>query len=348
MGTQHEFRSLVRITVRRGTLAGAGLLLLAGLRLDIRIRPAFVNAWQDTPSQRDGARPPPPVIASGEPTRVTMRNVDFHIAEGIVLHIRRLAGQMHGRGGIIDFDDVTSYVTEVSSAEVGLTGPDLTNLMNRYVFNYPGAPITNLRIEITPDGVRQTGTLHKGVRIPFDMTSSVSVTDDGRIELAAKRVRILGVDGLALMRALGLSLESMMNLSRAHGVTVDHNSLIIDPLAILPPPAIRGTLTGARISGDQLVQTLGDSAAAAPRQTIDPESRNYMLYRGGTLHFTKLYMPDAEMLVTDEDQSTPFDFDNAHYQRQVIAGHSKTLPSLGLEVWMPDASSLRRTNANDP
>jgi hypothetical protein len=205
-----------------------------------------------------------------------------------------------------------------------------------------------LRIEITPDGVRQTGTLHKGVRIPFDMTSSVSVTNDGRIELAAKRVRILGVDGLALMRALGLSLESMMDLSKAHGVTVDHNSLIIDPLAILPPPAIRGTLTGAHISGDQLVQTLGDSTAAPPRQTIDPESRNYMLYRGGTLHFTKLYMPDAEMLVTDEDQSTPFDFDNAHYTRQVIAGHSKTLPSLGLEVWMPDASSLRRTNANDP
>ena len=72
-----------------------------------------------------------------------------------------------------------------------------------------------------------------------------------------------------------------------------------------------------------------------------------MLYRGGTLHFTKLYMPDAEMLVADEDQSTPFDFDNAHYRRQVIAGHSKTLPSLGLEVWMPDAYSLRRTTANE-
>ena len=173
----------MRITVLRGAFVGAGILLLAGLRVDVRVRPAFVNASQDAPAQHDAARPPP-VIASGEPTTVTMRNVDFHIAEGIVLRIRRLAGQMHGRGGIIDFDDINSYVTEVSSAEVGLTGPDLTNLMNRYVFNYPGAPISNLRIEITPDGVRQTGTLHKGVRIPFDMTSSVSVTADGRIELA--------------------------------------------------------------------------------------------------------------------------------------------------------------------
>lgn len=337
----------MRITFLRGAIIGACLLLLAGLRIDVRIRPAFVNASQDTPPQRPDSRAPP-FIATGEPTSVIMRNVDFHIADGIVLRIRRLTGQMHGRGGVIDFDDVDSYSTDVSSAEVGLTGADLTTLMTRYVFNYPGAPITNLRIEISPDGVRQTGTLHKGVRIPFDMTSSVAVTNDGRIELQAKRVRILGVDGLALMRALGLSLASMMDLSKAHGVTVERNSLIIDPLAILPPPVIRGTLTGVRISGNQLVQTLGDSAAPEPRQNIDPAAKNFMLYRGGTLHFTKLYMPDAEMLVRDEDQSDPFDFDNAHYQRQVIAGHSKTLPSLGLEVWMPDASSLRTPPKGDP
>ena len=76
--------------------------------------------------------------------------------------------------------------------------------------------------------------------------------------------RILGVDGLALMRALGLSLASMMDLSKAHGVTVERNSLIIDPLTILPPPVIRGTLTRVRISGDQLVQTIGDSDAVVP------------------------------------------------------------------------------------
>ena len=65
-----------------------------------------------------------------------------------------------------------------------------------------------------------------------------------------------------------------------------------------------------------------------------------MLYRGGTLRFTKLLMSDAEMLVVDEDPRTPFDFDNLDYRAQLVAGHSRTLPDLGLEVWMPDASSL--------
>jgi len=222
----------------------------------------------------------------------------------------------------------------------------LTNLLNQHVFAYPGAPLSHLHVEVTPDGLRQTGTLHKGVQIPFDMLSSVSLTQDGKIQLSAKRVKIFGVDGLVLMRALGLSLERMMDLSGAHGITVKGNDLFLDALAVLPPPVIRGRLSSVRIEGGQLVQTLGDPRdTTLPPQTIDPTVKNYMLYRGGTLHFTKLYMPNAEMLVVDEDQSSPFDFDNEHYTRQLIAGHSKTLPSFGLEVWMPDAYSLPRNVA---
>jgi hypothetical protein len=99
------------------------------------------------------------------------------------------------------------------------------------------------------------------------------------------------------------------------------------------------------VDGDQLVQTIGTLAdSLAPRQSIDPGASNFMLYRGGTLHFGKLFMTNAEMLVVDADQHNPFDFDNPRYQRQLVAGRSKTLPDLGLEVWMPDAASLSRVS----
>jgi hypothetical protein len=254
---------------------------------------------------------------------------------------------MHGDGGIISFDDPKSYVTDAQAAEVGMTGEDLTNLLSQHVFAYPGAPLSHLKVEVMPDGLRQTGTLHKGVQIPFDMTSSVSLTADGKIQLTAKRVKIFGVDGLVLMRALGLSLQRMMDLSGARGVTVKGNDLFLDALAILPPPVIHGRLSSVRIEAGQLVQTLGDPRdTTLPPQTIDPAVKNYMLYRGGTLHFTKLYMPNAEMLVVDEDQNSPFDFDNPNYTRQLIAGHSKTLPSFGLEVWMPDAYAIQNAVAS--
>ena len=275
-------------------------------------------------------------------TDVTMRNVDFHVGTDVVLHVRRLRGLMHGRNGIVDFDDVSSYVVQVSSAEVGLAGDDLTNLLNRYVFAYRGAPLSGLRVSITPDGLRQTGTLHKGVDIPFDMTSSVSLTADGRLRLHATRVKIFGVNGLALMRALGLSLAKMIDLSKAHGITAEGNDLFLDATALLPPPRIQGRITAVRLAGDELVQVFGspaDSTTTPP--PMDPGVANYMLYRGGTLHFTKLLMSDAEMLVVDEDPSTPFDFDNPHYRAQLVAGHSRTLPDMGLEVWMPDARALR-------
>lgn len=293
------------------------------------------------PPSRDSSRPPAH-IASDLPTGLVMRNVDFHLAEGVVLRIWRLVGEMRSvKAGIVDFDDVTSYVIDVKSAEVGLTGSDLTNLMNGYVFAYKGSPLSHLRITIHDGELRQAGTLHKGVDIPFDMVAAVSLTPDGRIMLHASRVRILGVNGLALMKALGLTLEKMMDLSKARGVTVTGNDLFLDPFVVLPPPRVSGRLSGVRLSGDQLIQTIGAASdSVIPRQSIDPSVTNYMLYRGGTLHFGKLFMTDAEMLVVDADVKDPFDFDNPNYRRQLIAGHSRTLPDLGLEVWMPDASGL--------
>jgi hypothetical protein len=326
--------------------AAAGFAIFAaGTTLGLSLRPLPLATAQTTSAAHDSVRQLAP-LGSNEPTEASFRNVDFHVADGVILRVRRLVGTMHGDGGIVSFDDPKSYVTDVKAAEVGMTGNDLTNLLNKYVFAYPGAPISNLHIEVTPDGVRQIGTLHKGVQIPFDMISTPSVTQDGRIQLTTKRVKIFGVDGLVLMRALGLSLERMMDLSGARGISVKGNDLFLQPLTILPPPEIRGRVTAVRIEGTQLVQTLGDPRdTTLPPQTIDPAAKNYMLYRGGTLHFGKLYMPNSEMLVVDENPDSPFDFDNPRYTAQLIAGHSKTLPSFGLEVWMPDAYALPATVA---
>ena len=318
-----------------GMLVALAVIAATALRQAPPLKSAAGNATRDSIEA-------PANLGSTVPTNVTMRNVDFHAAEGVVLRVRRLAGEMHAtKNGIVDFDDITSYVIDVSSAEVGMTGADLTNLMNNHVFAYRGSPLSHLRVEIANNVLRQTGTLHKGVDIPFDMTANVGLTDDGRIVLHATRVRILGVNGLALMKALGLNLEKMMDLSKAQGVSVKGNDLFLDALALLPPPHVRGRLSAVRLEDNQLVQTIGLLAdSLAPRQTIDTTVTNYMLYRGGTLHFGKLFMTNAEMLVVDGDPHDAFDFDNPHYQRQLIAGHSKTLPDLGLEVWMPDAKAL--------
>lgn len=327
-------------------IPAAAVLLVAGLQ---HVQPAPLARAAPPPSVAPAALPSGVVTTAA--TWVEMRAVDFHVADGLVLHIHRLDGEMRGiHDGVVNFDDPTSYVTTLLSAEVALRGGDLTHLMNDHVFAYPGAPLRHLRIDVRDGQVWQAGILRKGVDIPFEMRADPSLDPDGRIRLHPTRIRILGVNGIALMRALGLSLEKMVDLSKAHGIAVRGNDLLLEPTVILPPPVIRGRLSSVRVDGDELVQVFGtaaDSINAAARDAVppDPAARNYMFYRGGTLHFGKLYMTDAEMLVVDMDQRDAFDFDNPRYQRQLVAGDSRTLPDLGLEVHMPDAHTLASAGA---
>ena len=46
----------------------------------------------------------------------------------------------------------------------------------------------------------------------------------------------------------------MLDLEGARGATVDRDDILLDPLKILPPPAIEGRLAWIGVEGDELVQ----------------------------------------------------------------------------------------------
>ncbi len=326
--------------------AGRALAMIAVLDLAVTsargtLPPASaVSCGASTPAVT--AVPPAGISGVKQPTAVSMRNVDFRLTARVVMHIRRLDGEMHPmKSSVVDFDDKESYVTDIRAALVGLAGDDLTHLMNDCVFAYPGAPLRDLRVSTNGRLLHQSGVMHKGVDIPFSLDAEPSLTSDGYIRLHPVSMKIFGVNGQVLMRVFHLSLQGLLDLSRARGVRADGNDLLLDPIAILPPPTIRGRVSALRIEGNELVQQFGAASDTLPAN-VPPDSaaHNYMYYHGGTLHFGKLFMSDADMLVVDQDQRDPFDFDNDHYQRQLIAGYSRTLPSLGLEVYMPDAAKV--------
>jgi len=268
-------------------------------------------------------------------TRVSMRRVNFWIIPGAALRIRRMRGTMNSlRGGPVVFDDKNSFVINLAYAEIGLNGNDVTTLMNQYIFAYPGAPLKKLKIHTSGSQLIQTGVMHKIIDIPFAITANLSMTPEGLIRLHPVKTRILGVDGNSLMRAFNLSLEKILDLRKAKGVTVKGNDLFLDPVRILPPPAITGHATAIRIEGDELVQTFGhpnDVAELVPPDTSPP---GYMYYKGGTLHFGKLLMLDADMQIVDRRPTGFFNFDLDRYKEQLVAGYSRTLPDMGLEVYM--------------
>ena len=287
------------------------------------------------------------VSASGiadSTTIVQMQNVDFFVDPQIPLRIRTLNGKMRSRnGGTIMFDDKRSFIISVDAAEVGLTGLDLSLLLNKYVFGFKGSPLTNLRVTTSGNEIIQKGTLHKGVDIPFQMWSVPRLQSDGRLLLHPDRLKIFGVNGTTLMHALGLHLDRMMDLSGAHGVSVKGDDLYLEPLAIIPPPTVDGKLTSVRVEGPLLIQEF----ARTPEDTIfgtyakpDSGSRNFIYFRGGQLRFGKLTMDDTDLLIHDADEADPLDLYFAEYNKQLVAGHTSNLPNYGLRTWMVDYAKV--------
>lgn len=283
-------------------------------------------------------------------TQVQMRNVDFRVGEGVVLHIHHLRGTMrsHDQGPLV-FDDPTSFTIRIASAEVGMTSADLTRLLARHVFAYPGAPLKNLELRIANGQVVQSGKLHKGVWLPFTIRATVGVTPDGRIRMHPEHTKVLGLNGGAIMKAFGFHLGTLLDLRGSRGAVVDRDDILIDPARALPPPAVQGHLVGIRIEGDQMIQTFGAGRDSLPALPVpDPRARNYMFYRGGSLRFGKLVMLDAEMQIVDLDPRDPFAFDLSRYLDQLVPGYSKTLPDLGLEVFMKDIDDVPASRGARP
>ncbi len=320
----------------QGAVIAISLVALSGASRFVVVNPIQV-------ASHSTGRAPLVRPSTGSVTQVEMRNVDFVVDPDVVLHIHRLRGTMRSKtSGPILFDDKQSLIIHLASAEVGLTGNDITALLNKYVFAYSGAPLKRLRVTIAGTEIVQTGYLHKLIDLPFTIHATLSATPDGHIRIHPTRTQIAGLHADGIMRGTGLSLEKLVDLRKAHGASVKGNDIYLAPDSILPPPSIEGTVTGVRIEGDQIVETYRDSKVPASMPLPDAHASNFMFFRGGSLRFGKLLMLDAEMLVVDLDPADPFKFDLSHYQAQLISGYSKTLPDLGLEVYMHDADKVTR------
>src|SRR5579871_6188788 len=88
--------------------------------------------------------------ADAQNVDVQVRNVTLHTNSYAVLEIRHLRGQMIPlrRNQPVTFDDAASFVTRISSAQIAIDVSVLSELMNRYVFAYPGAPLKNVEIAV--------------------------------------------------------------------------------------------------------------------------------------------------------------------------------------------------------
>jgi hypothetical protein len=279
---------------------------------------------------------------------IEMRNLTLHLDNRATIRVRRLRGEMTSaiRGTIPSLDDRTSYSIRVTSGTVGLTGEDLTTLLNTFVFAYKGAPLRDLRARPAGGEVSLTGIMHKGVDLRFDISSALSMTPEGLIRLRPTRVSILGIDGQKLLNALGLHLDDLLDLKGSQGASVNGDDILLDPARILPPPAVTGRVLATRVVGSEVVidfETLPTDSVFGTYVRADSTTPNFVYFRGARLRFGKLTMDDTDLMIADADPSNPFDLNLEEYAKQLTAGTSRTLTNHGLRVEMPDFGTLGKS-----
>ena len=300
-------------------------------------------------------RPPPPLDPPTRSTRAAgqtyaaMRHVRFRLDPILALDVVHLTGRMRPTrsGHPIDFDQPRSLALAIAEAEVRIDTTSLARLMNRYVFGFPDAPLTDLHFASRITGrdtlLEVRGVLHEHLSVPFTIKANVRVTPDHLIRLHPTDVNLGAVDVDWILRMFGLHLQQLIDAKRAVGLRLDGNDLIMDPTRALPPPKITGVLQEVHVVTDGLALRFHDPvllARVTPRPRLPVPARNYMYFRGGVLEFGKLFMPHADMEVVDSAAGAWFDFFLDQYQRQLVAGHSETLPDYGLRVVMQDYDRL--------
>jgi len=276
--------------------------------------------------------------------QIEMKNVLLHVDAGIVLAVTWLRGVMVSRqaGAPPVFDDQSSYVLQLQTAELSIDMTSLQNLMNRHVFGYEGSPLTDISVQTDGAGLKLKGKMHKGITIPFSTTTSVSTTTEGAMRLHVESMKALGIPAKGLLGAFGLNLDDVVSLKNRRGVEIQDNDIVITAGQVLPPPRIEGRLTRVAIQGGRLVQTFGDASKDRQASLAGPSRgvRNYIYFGGGTITFGKLTMRDADLQLIDADPKDPFDFFPARYDAQLVAGYSKNTRAKGLRTYMPDFDDL--------
>ena len=279
---------------------------------------------------------------------IQMKNVNYRIARDIVLEVRALRGRLERTKADkpVTFDDSASFLVDIDTAQVALSTASLTALMNSYVLAYEGAPIKNFTMTIKGDRVVQKGKIHKGVDLPFEITGSLSATEDGKIRVHADKIKAEHVPVKGVLHFFGEDLAKLVNQKAERGMTIEGDDIILTPQALTPPPHLSGRVVRAAVEGGKIVEVF-DSGRRPVELTPPFHTSAYIYHRGGVLRFGKLTMNDADLEIVG-DRPGVFDFFQREYLKQLVAGYSKNTRNDGLVSHMADYSHFQGAGTEPP
>jgi hypothetical protein len=275
----------------------------------------------------------------GQPVEVDMRNVDLRLTGGIVVHVYALRGRFRPTqtAHAPFLDDNDSYSLQIDGGRMAMSMGSLNTLLNQRVLGKERSNVKKVEASVDEGQIKQKGVMHKGIDLPFKTKSEMSATDDGRIRVHTKSVKMGFLPVKPIMKLFSIEMDDMVKIKPGHGAVVQDNDILLSPGQMLPPPRMDGKLRRVWLEGNNVMQDFGPVSPLAPAAI----GKNHIYWRGGDLRFGKLTMDGTDLELIDLDPDDPFDFSVDHWNDMLVGGFSKNTPEGGLKTYMPDYGDLK-------
>lgn len=270
---------------------------------------------------------------------IEAQNMSFSLINDVTLMVKRMNGFLIPRQGkVVSLDDKRSFTMQVVNAKASLSAENISLLLNAYILPHAKTSIHDVTVHFEDQTLVLKGSVKKGLDVPFEGKGTLSVTPEGGLKLHFTDVKAAGVLKKGLLDALGITLASVAQPKHEPSFQIQGDDVIISVDRLFPPPHVGGKLTSVEIDGDQLVEIFGD-----PNPVLKPvpvTADRYVYFQGGSLAYGKLTMKDVDLEMVDKDKTEVFDFSIDHYREQLQAGYSKSLPNLGVVIYVADYSTI--------
>ncbi len=272
---------------------------------------------------------------AGGLTTVYAHNLELRKGPNFRIYVRWLRGEMVPTRAdrAPSLDDEESFIFHIDRGLIHANIGDIETYLNSRVASQ--SPLGNIKLSGTGSDLKISGTLHKFlVPLPVELTGTLAPAPNGRIHFTVSKINVLKIPMKALMGSLKVEVKDIVGPQPIPGFEVTENEIYLDTTRLLPPPHIRGQMSGIRVQTPDVEVTYGST---------DPEDEaelaqwhNFLRLRGGAVEFGKLAMQDADLTLIDASDDVWFDLDLANYQSQVVKGYTRMTPAKGLEIFMPD------------
>lgn len=238
------------------------------------------------------------------------------------------------RAGVVpSLDDESSFLFQIDRGLIHVNLGDIGNYLNSAMASR--SPLKDMKLTGEGQEIRLAGVMHKLlIPLPVEVLGTIEPASGGRIHVKIRKISVLKMPVKGLLSGLRVEVDDIVGKEPVDGVEVRDNDIYLNTTALLPPPHIRGQISGIELHAPDAVVTCGNTSANEDQQLA--QWHNFLRLRGGSVGFGKLVMNDADLTLIDASDDTWFDLDLGNYHDQLVKGYSRITPDRGLEMFMPD------------